>query len=390
MEEIKIVRTIKVNISSLLSLKQKEIIDGMFISSSKIYQTILKAAKQERTTSSVKLHKLTYYMLKDEFPSFPTAYLQSIRDCVIGSVKSFNTNNPKKKFEIKEFKGNRKSIPMSCRAFSHRGDFVTFSTTEKRFKLKIEVPTWFKETYPELKKASTATLTQNKDGYFLNMTFKETIRIKNNSTETIGLDRGLYNLVATSNGELFSGKKIRAAHRRYLFTRKTLQQKGTQSAKRKLKSNSGKEKRFMRDVNHCISKKLASKTNVKTYVLEDLAGIRKQSKGKKLNKWLSDWSYFQLETFLIYKCQKKGVEVVKVDPRYTSQTCSVCGAIKKQNRHKNSYICSSCGHEEHADINAAKNIRNKFLLSLEGETGCVQSAICNKLVTIPTPCGLGI
>lgn len=120
----------------------------------------------------------------------------------------------------------------------------------------------------------------------------------------------------------------------------------------------------MRDTNHVISKKLASNPAVSTYVLEDLTNIRSQRRGKKMNTWLSQWSFHQLENFLQYKCEAMGKRIVFVDPRYTSQQCNGCGIINKKNRSKNKYVCSSCGVIEHADTNAAKNIRDKHILSL--------------------------
>lgn len=85
------------------------------------------------------------------------------------------------------------------------------------------------------------------------------------------------------------------------------------------------------------------------------------TKGKNVNKFLKGWSYYQLQSFIIYKANKYGIEVRKIDPHYTSQTCSCCGYVDEKNRPKNekgqSYFkCLKCGHEENADFNAAKNI----------------------------------
>ena len=161
---------------------------------------------------------------------------------------------------------------------------------------------------------------------------------------------------------------------RYAFLRAKLQKKGTRSAKRLLRKRSGKEKRFVQDINHCISKKIVN-SSYDTFVLEDLKGIKKKRMGRKFNTKLSGWSYFQLQTFLEYKAQAKGKHVEYVHPAYTSQTCSKCGCIDKKNRDADKYSCSSCGHEIHADINAAINIRNKFMAAVNqphasGEPRC--------------------
>jgi putative transposase len=58
-----------------------------------------------------------------------------------------------------------------------------------------------------------------------------------------------------------------------------------------------------------------------------------------------------------YKAEMLGIPVQLVDPRYTSQTCSVCGHIDKSNRiSRDDFICSDCGYAAPADLNAAINI----------------------------------
>ncbi|MHB9296038.1 hypothetical protein PilKf_01792 [Pillotina sp. SPG140] len=127
----------------------------------------------------------------------------------------------------------------------------------------------------------------------------------------------------------------------------------------------------MTDYNHCITKRLAANTDVQTYVLEDLTGIRTQkNKGKKFNSWLSNWSFSQFEQQLKYKCELHAIHVVNISPRYTSQTCNVCGIIDKESRNKSRYVCKHCGHRDHADVHAAKNIRDKYARSKQSGQAC--------------------
>ncbi len=49
--------------------------------------------------------------------------------------------------------------------------------------------------------------------------------------------------------------------------------------------------------------------------------------------------------------------VVEIDPAFTSQTCNVCGWVDKASRHSQAeFTCVACGHADHADLNAARNI----------------------------------
>ena len=49
--------------------------------------------------------------------------------------------------------------------------------------------------------------------------------------------------------------------------------------------------------------------------------------------------------------------LLKVDPKFTSQTCNECGHVSKENRKsQDKFVCTACGHTANADINASKNI----------------------------------
>jgi IS605 OrfB family transposase len=157
--------------------------------------------------------------------------------------------------------------------------------------------------------------------------------------------------------------------------RKKLSAKGTRSAKRLLKKISGAEQRFSREINHIIAKELSERSEVKTYVIEDLSGIRNKSRGRKMNKILSSWAFKQFESFLTYKCTAKGISVEKVDARYTSQRCSCCGTIRKENRLRGRYSCNRCSFTKHADINAAINIRDRWISKSSRSLNCEQDAV---------------
>ena len=70
-----------------------------------------------------------------------------------------------------------------------------------------------------------------------------------------------------------------------------------------------------------------------------------------------------MEQFLTYKSEALGKTVGYVDARYTSKGCNRCGHINGANRKKSRFSCKSCGYHEHADLNAAYNIRDRYILS---------------------------
>ena len=294
------------------------------------------------------------------FPSIPSMLVQQIIKEACTNTRKWNDNHKKARWQ---YTGHRKgmSYPLNKRTVAIRGNLLSFSTTRHRVRTLISIPQWFLDRYkvnPNDVQAAEVVLLDT--GLFVMLQYRIPTGPLQKGT-VIGVDRGLYNLCTLSDGTIISSKQAVAVKRRYQYLRSKLQQKGTRSAKRHLAAIKGREKRFMSDFNHCATKQLASRTDVGTYVLEDLKGIRNRRRGKKLNSWLSNWSYYQFEFQLQYKCALVGIDVAFIDPRYTSQKCSSCGGIDKNSRNKSKFVCTSCGHREHADVNAAKNIRDNYV-----------------------------
>jgi IS605 OrfB family transposase len=181
--------------------------------------------------------------------------------------------------------------------------------------------------------------------------------------EVIGVDRGIKNIAVDSHNNFYSGKHVREVKRKYFRQKHSLQKKGTRSAKRKLMKVKGRERRFQKDVNHCVSKKLVGKSKRNsTIVFEDLSGIRDGMKtSKRINRELHSWPFFQLEVFLRYKMKEKGMIFKEIDPSYTSQKCNRCGFISRTNRKGSQFKCRKCCYSSDADRNAAINIKHDYI-----------------------------
>jgi putative transposase len=93
--------------------------------------------------------------------------------------------------------------------------------------------------------------------------------------------------------------------------------------------------------------------------VENLGGISGESSKCRHHVETNQWSFRQLEEFIVYKSALAGVPVVFVDPAYTSQTCSKCGSRHKPNGKV--FVCPDCGHRDHRDANAAFNIAAKAI-----------------------------
>jgi len=198
----------------------------------------------------------------------------------------------------------------------------------------------------------------------------------------IGVDRNTTGHVAvtanpdTGKIEKF-GKSALHVHQKYSAIRKRLQKRGKF---RELKRVKDRESRIVKDLNHKISRKIVDMAKVQhaALVFEDLSGIRKTRKQHRSFKYaLHSWSFYQLQTFVEYKAKLLGVPVLYVDPAYTSQDCSRCGT--RGQRNGKDFKCPTCGHVDHADVNAAFNIA----LRQKAMVDCMQKEMCTMGALIP-------
>ena len=162
--------------------------------------------------------------------------------------------------------------------------------------------------------------------------------------KVLGIDRGILNIAACSDNTFFDSKRLRAVKGRYQFLKRRLQHVGTRSAHRKLQVLSGRERRFVLNTNHCISKEIVNKP-FDVFALEKLGISKKKKNGKRFNRKLGGWSFAELQLFIQYKAEAKSKCVVLVNPKYTSQRCSKCGFVHKQNRNGLGFRCGNCGFQ---------------------------------------------
>jgi len=85
----------------------------------------------------------------------------------------------------------------------------------------------------------------------------------------------------------------------------------------------------------------------------------KQKSG--LNRSIREQGWYTFQLMLAYKLEKRGGMLVSVPAPYSSQTCSSCGCVDVKNRHGRDFRCVECGHQEDADVNAAKILKQRYL-----------------------------
>lgn len=132
---------------------------------------------------------------------------------------------------------------------------------------------------------------------------------------------------------------------------------GRKTLMKPLNNLSGKIANFKDYKNHVWSRYIieeAIRNECGVIQMEKLEGIASDS------AFLKNWTYYDLQQKIKYKAEEVGIEVKFIDPKYTSQRCSCCGFIHKQNRDikksQEKFECVKCGFKANADWNAAKNI----------------------------------
>jgi len=182
--------------------------------------------------------------------------------------------------------------------------------------------------------------------YFVIFSYEKQEPIKKEIGTSLGIDQGYKKLIVTSDGQ-FIGKEFEK-----LYEDISNKKQGSRNFKdllveRDKKINESVNKLNLKDVREVVIENL-----------KDLKNGKKCFKKSFINKY-QRWSYQKVTNKLERLCEENGILLTKVDPSYTSQTCSKCGSIHRENRVLEFFKCIECGYETDADLNASVNILHR-------------------------------
>jgi len=256
----------------------------------------------------------------------------------------------------------------------------------------------FRDTRPMHGTLKNVTITLDALGWHVSFTREIEHDAPVNICPSVGIDRGVANTLALSTGERLSlpgsldaiDRHRRRAQR--VLARKKRGSHRRTKALRRVARLSARAARIRRDWTHKAALDIARRFGA--VVLEDLkiknmtatARGTVEDPGRNvrakagLNRSILTQGWHGFETILAYKLEERGGTLVTVDPAYTSQTCSDCGAVDRQSRESQArFVCRHCGFRAHADHNAAINIlrrntacmlvEDRHRLSFEARTG---------------------
>ena len=309
------------------------------------------------------LNKILYSTLREKF-SLKSQMAQSVFKTVIARYKTILENQ--NEWIKPSFKKPQYDLVWN-RDYSLTQNCFSVNTLNGRVKLPYFAEGMSKYFNHSIYRFGTAKLVNKRGKYYLYIPVTYEVEESNISDicNVVGIDRGINFVVATYDSKhksgFVSGKAIKQKRANYSRLRKELQMRHTPSSRRRLKAIGQRENRWMQDINHQVSKALATGNPKHTlFVLEDLTGIcNVTERVKTKNRYVSvSWSFYDLEQKLIYKAKQNQSSVIKVDPRYTSQCCPACGHTEKSNRNKKIHLftCKNCGYTSNDDRIGAMNL----------------------------------
>jgi putative transposase len=207
-----------------------------------------------------------------------------------------------------------------------------------------------------------------------------TYALKPTAGRACGIDVGVAVFAAVADGdgavELVENPRLLAHRQRQLSTaqrapadcKKTGRREGGRRnrAKTRVLAAHRAVREARRNLSHQLSSRLVRDFDL--IALEDLAvsAMTRSAKGTPmppgtnvaqkagLNRSILDAGWGQLARNITYKAESAGRSVVRVRALYTSQTCAVCGHTDTASRvSREHFCCVECGHDAHADANAA-------------------------------------
>lgn len=221
----------------------------------------------------------------------------------------------------------------------------------------------------------SATISRHGRHWYVGISSDGLIKLSNTMGSPVGVDLGVRSSVTTSTGGVmnFAVPTRKELNRIKFFQRQSARRKKKSARQNRsyirlsvLKRNAVNRRR---DCAHKASNKIATRHSI--VVIEDLkiSNMTRSAKGTKekpgknvkakagLNRSMLEQGHADFARMLAYKCERSGAKLVRVNPAYTSQTCSQCGHCAKENRESQAkFLCVACGHQQNADHNAALNI----------------------------------
>jgi IS605 OrfB family transposase len=320
------------------------------------------------------IHDEVYYELRDktDLPAnlVVRAYSKAV-EAMKSTVAAWQTGNSR---PLPSFDGD--SVTYDKRTLTINDEYATLSTVDGRVEADFvlgEYQRSYLEDDDYEKRMGTLHYRENDDAFYLHVVIQKEVE-QRDGDRVLGVDLNLKNVAVTSTGRFFDGGELLWGQNHYFRVKRSLQDKGTRSARQALRRLSGREHRFVLDRLHTISRGVveeARQYDCSYIAVEDLTDIRERmdAHDDQLKRQMHNWAFRELQDQIEYKAAEYGIRIVSVNPAFTSQTCSTCGHQSSTNRDSETgwFACNECGYEVDGDYNAAKNVGFRLLALPSGK-----------------------
>ncbi|MCK9343725.1 MAG: transposase, partial [Massilibacteroides sp.] len=206
-------------------------------------------------------------------------------------------------------------------------------------------------------------ITRHGDRWYVIVQAEQEVSEPKREGRSVGIDLGLNSFAVDSDGAAIENPRF---HEHSLKKIKKMQQsvarkkrfsKNWEKVRRKLERVYDRITNQKRDFLHKLSRRYVD--TYATICVEDLdvKGLKEKGNSPGLHRSIHDVSWGRFYSYLTYKAESAGTELIKVDPRNTSQMCSNCGSIVTKTLSERVHECPYCGFVADRDYNAAVNIR---------------------------------
>lgn len=331
--------------------------------------------------NGVELHRATYYALREQHPKMPSQLVCAARVKATEAIKSALALLKKGK-KVSCPTSQHAPIRYDARSYGMRLDInaVSLATVAGRQVVEFALYGYAIKRLAQAVSFGSADVFERSGVFWLHVVVTLAQVEVEPCEQVLGVDFGICRPAVSSNNRFFGERKWKNTEKRYFRLKRKLQSKGTKSARRHLNELRSRLTRFRSECDHVVSRRIIQSVPPgTTIVIENLTEIRTGTKGNpqrgaKQRRAMHQWPFKRLKDLLTYKAEEAGCAVVGIDPRHTSQVCSCCGFKHRGNRLSQSrFVCRECGFECNADLNAGRNIRNKYLVqsgksTLDGAT----------------------
>ena len=203
----------------------------------------------------------------------------------------------------------------------------------------------------------------------------------------VGIDLGLKHRLVISDGTLVPARRPDRAYITRAQRKLSRAEKGSNTRRKKALSLARAHRREKERAVQADFRLAHHLVSIYDGIATEDLNIAGMLKSKMFSRQISDQRWAALNNMLEYKAWKAGIRYVRVDPRHTSTTCSVCGHRQAMPLRVRVFSCQRCGLELDRDVNSARNIGVRGFGS--GSGGTLPDAMRHTKSACKTPSASG-